>query len=65
MSETLDKGQSRRDLSVEELNALLANKQTIPCKTLITAYGYKAYYSNTLQLPVADLLREINKPETP
>jgi hypothetical protein len=65
LSETLDKGQSRRDLSVEELNALLANKKTIPCKALITAYGYRPYYSNSMQLPVADLLREINKPTAP
>lgn len=50
---------------IAELNRLLANKQTIPCKAVITAYGYKPYYSNTLQLPVADLLREINKTETP
>lgn len=62
MSELSNGGGSRRDLSVAELNHLLANKQQIPCKVVITAYGYKPYYSNTMNIPVADLLREINKP---
>ncbi|WP_277594033.1 hypothetical protein [Pseudomonas chlororaphis] len=63
--ETPNNGQSNTFLSQSKLNELLTNKQSIPCKAVITAYGYKAYYSNTLQLPVAELLRGINKPETP
>ncbi|MHA3736856.1 hypothetical protein ACXR0M_14445 [Pseudomonas sp. Eth.TT006] len=62
LSETSSNRNSERELSVEELNQLLANKQQIPCKVVVTAYGYKTYYSNTMNLPVADLLREINKP---
>ncbi|PKA72794.1 hypothetical protein ATI02_5886 [Pseudomonas baetica] len=60
--ETSDNRSSERDLSVAEMNQLLSNKKHIPCKVVITAYGYKPYYSNTMIIPVADLLREINKP---
>ncbi|MEO6678011.1 MAG: hypothetical protein ABIO21_11600 [Pseudomonas sp.] len=63
LSETRNKGTSRRNLSVDELNSILANKTDIPCKVVITAYGYKPYYSNTMHIPTADLLREINKPK--
>lgn len=62
MVETSSDRSSERNLSVAELNHLLSNKQQIPCKVVVTAYGYKPYYSNTLHIPVADLLREINKP---
>ncbi|VVQ18592.1 hypothetical protein PS925_04463 [Pseudomonas fluorescens] len=62
MSELSNGGGSQRDLSASELNQLLSNKQQIPCKVVVTAYGYKPYYSNTMNIPVADLLREINKP---
>ena len=62
MSEVSNGGGSRRDLSTTELNHLLSNQQHIPCKVVVTAYGYKPYYSNTLYIPVADLLRQINKP---
>jgi hypothetical protein len=60
--ETSSNRSSERNLSVVELNNLLANKQQIPCKVVVTAYGYKPYYSKAMNLPVADLLREINKP---
>ncbi|WP_339451025.1 hypothetical protein [Pseudomonas sp. EA_5y_Pfl2_R50] len=63
LSETSSDRSTERDLSAPELNHLLANKQQIPCKVVVTAYGYKPYYSNTMNIPVADLLREINKPE--
>lgn len=62
MVETSSDRSSERNLSVAELNHLLSKKQQIPCKVVVTAYGYKPYYSNTLHIPVADLLREINKP---
>lgn len=64
LSETRNKGTSRRNLSVSELNSMLANKADIPCKVVITAYGYKPYYTNTLHIPTTDLLREINKPKS-
>lgn len=62
ITETSSDRSTERDLSASELNHLLANKQQIPCKVVVTAYGYKPYYSNTMNIPVADLLREINKP---
>lgn len=61
--ETSSDRSSQRYLSTTELNNLLSNKNQIPCKVVITAYGYKPYYSNTMNIPTADLLREINKPE--
>ncbi|MEG0066447.1 MAG: hypothetical protein RR740_17790 [Pseudomonas sp.] len=64
ITETSDNRSSERDLSVAEMNQLLSNKQQIPCKVVVTAYGYKPYYSNTMHIPVADLLREINKPRS-
>jgi len=60
--ETSSDRSSDRNLSAVELNQLLSGKQQIPCKVVVTAYGYKPYYSNTMNLPVADLLREVNKP---
>lgn len=45
------------------LYALLSQRKSVPCKVVVTAYGYKPYYSNTMNIPTADLLREINKPE--
>ncbi|MFL9850712.1 hypothetical protein [Pseudomonas chlororaphis] len=53
------------ELNIQTLDRLLAGKKTIPCKAIITAYGYKTYYSKPMELPVKDLLREINKPKTP
>jgi len=61
ISETSSNRSSERYLSVAEINQLLSGKQQIPCKVVVTAYGYKPYYSNTMNLPVADLLREGNK----
>ncbi|MFJ4605442.1 hypothetical protein [Pseudomonas atacamensis] len=61
--ETSSDRSSQRHLSTTELNNLLYNKTQIPCKVVITAFGYKTYYSNTMNIPTADLLREINKPE--
>ncbi|VVP20467.1 hypothetical protein [Pseudomonas fluorescens] len=64
LRQTQNNGTSQEYLSVDELNSLLSAKQQIPCKVVVTAYGYKPYYSNTMHIPVADLLREINKPRS-
>jgi hypothetical protein len=45
------------------LETLLAGQESIPCQVYITAYGFKAYYTNTVYIPAADLiirLKEIN-----
>ncbi|MFA2533205.1 hypothetical protein [Pseudomonas chlororaphis] len=63
LNETPNNGQSKTYLSKNQLNKLLANKQSIPCKVVITAYGYNPYYSMPMELPVKDLLREIRKPK--
>ncbi|WP_238344750.1 hypothetical protein [Pseudomonas sp. SWRI81] len=63
LRQTPDNGSTQDNLSVPELNALLSQRKSVPCKVVVTAYGYKPYYSNTMNIPTADLLREINKPE--
>ncbi|WP_426235880.1 hypothetical protein [Pseudomonas sp. TWP3-2] len=62
VTETSSSRSSERNLSPAEINQLLSGKQQIPCKVVVTAYGYNPYYSNTMNIPVADLLREVNKP---
>jgi hypothetical protein len=64
LRKTKSNGSSEGDLSVAELHVLLSNRTSVPCKVIITAYGYNAYYSNTLHIPTTDLLREINKPKS-
>ncbi|KPN91671.1 hypothetical protein AL066_15555 [Pseudomonas nunensis] len=59
---TIKNGTGDDDLSIKEINSILLNKSSIPCKAVLTAYGYKPYYSNVMNVPVADLLREVNKP---
>ena len=43
------------------IHRLLAGKTSIPCKLSITAFPYNAYYSKTMQLPVAQVLSEVAK----
>jgi hypothetical protein len=62
LRQTVNNGSTQEFLSTQELNGLLSGKLQVPCKVVITAWGYKPYYSNTMNLPVADLLREVNKP---
>ncbi|QBF26946.1 hypothetical protein EXN22_15075 [Pseudomonas tructae] len=47
------------DLLKPAIQRLLAGKSTIPCKLSITAFAYQAYYSKTMQVPVAQLLAEV------
>ncbi|WP_085639233.1 MULTISPECIES: hypothetical protein [unclassified Pseudomonas] len=43
---------TQRDLNdYDAIRPLLASQATIPCKVRITAYGYEAYYTNTLLIP--------------
>ncbi|MFJ2488514.1 hypothetical protein [Pseudomonas sp. NPDC087639] len=51
-----EKKRSSTYLSREELEKLLVGKQSIPCKVVITATGYKAYYTQSMFIPVADIL---------
>ncbi|CAM3815913.1 hypothetical protein PSWA111526_12865 [Pseudomonas wadenswilerensis] len=43
------------------IHRLLEGKTSIPCKLSITAFAYNAYYSKTMQLPVAQVLSEVAK----
>lgn len=43
---------TQRDLNdYDAIKPLLESQTSIPCKIRITAYGYKAYYTNTLLIP--------------
>ncbi|WP_445178061.1 hypothetical protein [Pseudomonas sp. McL0111] len=43
----------------EAIRPRLANQSSIPCKVRITAYGYKAYYTNTLFVPTKQITEQI------
>ncbi|MPR03921.1 hypothetical protein [Pseudomonas kitaguniensis] len=43
------------------LENLLAGQQSIPCQVYITAYGFKAYYTNTVYIPTAELITHLKK----
>lgn len=43
----------------EAVRPLLTNKAFIPCKVRITAYGYAAYYTNTLIIPTKRITEQI------
>ncbi|MBI6680513.1 hypothetical protein [Pseudomonas viridiflava] len=45
------------------LENLLAGQESIPCQVYVTAYGFKAYYTDTVYIPTANLvthLKEMN-----
>jgi len=48
-------------MSNDELKALLARQQSIACKVRINSYSYKIYLSKVMEIPVEDLMREVNK----
>jgi hypothetical protein len=55
-SVTNDQGTSDDDLSSQEVNRLLADRTTIPCKVVMTIYLSKPYYSKTMHVPAKALL---------
>jgi hypothetical protein len=55
-SETTDEGRSDRFIDQRRFNEALAGRTTVPCKVVMTAYGYRAYFSNTLMLPAGEVL---------
>lgn len=57
--ENLNEGRSSRMLFAEDLQRILQGKQSVPCVYTATAYGFKAYRSATMQVPVADIFREV------
>ncbi|MFI8744377.1 hypothetical protein ACIGKL_04380 [Pseudomonas sp. NPDC077186] len=59
--ENLNDGRSYRDLKAPELREILSVRQSVPCVYWATAYGFKPYRSGILQVPVADILREMDK----
>ncbi|MBB4866544.1 hypothetical protein HNP46_005449 [Pseudomonas nitritireducens] len=54
--ETADEGGTYRYLRRERLVELLGARSSIPCKVKISALGYKAYYSKSFSLPMAEVL---------
>lgn len=57
--ENMNGGRSRRTLNTDELQRILQGKQFVPCVYTATAFGFKAYRSATMRLPVADIFREV------
>jgi hypothetical protein len=43
------------------LEALLAGQESVPCQVYITAYGFKAYYTNTVYIPTANLITHLKE----
>ncbi|QXH49528.1 hypothetical protein KSS94_16400 [Pseudomonas fakonensis] len=62
LSLTLDEGGSQRDLDSTELRHMLAQRESVPCKARIANFIYKIYFSHSMWIPTADILREIDKP---
>ncbi|WP_231674598.1 hypothetical protein [Pseudomonas quasicaspiana] len=53
---------TQRDLNdYDSFKPLLASQTSIPCKVRITAYGYKAYYTNTLLIPSRLMIEKMFK----
>ncbi|MDH1261838.1 hypothetical protein [Pseudomonas sp. GD03944] len=59
--ENINEGRTQRPLEAQELRMALSAKQSVPCIARFTAYGFKAYYSDVLRIPVRDILRELDK----
>lgn len=57
--ENLNEGRSSRMLHADELRRILQGKQFVPCVYTATAFGFKAYRSATMRVPVADIFREV------
>lgn len=43
----------------EAIKPLLLTQPSVPCKVRITAYGYNAYYSNTLLIPTTAIINTV------
>ncbi|MCV4264491.1 hypothetical protein [Pseudomonas capsici] len=54
-------GSQRQHNDFEAIRPLLAKQESVPCKVRITAYGYKAYFTNTLFIPSAIIIEQISK----
>ncbi len=57
--ESVNNGSSSNELDDKFVRTLLAAKETIPCKLLMTIYFSNAYYSETMLIPTAALLKAI------
>ncbi|MDH1261839.1 hypothetical protein [Pseudomonas sp. GD03944] len=59
--ENINDGRSYRDLKVQDLREILGARQSVSCVYWAAAYGFKPYRSGILQIPVADIFRELDK----
>lgn len=62
-SETKDGGISDSFIYKDRFKKLTAGLESVPCKVYMTSFGFKAYYSSSMMVPLADLLPLI--PEKP
>lgn len=55
-----EKKRTSKYLSRDAIKGLLKDKQMIPCKVVVTATGYKAYYTKSLFIPIADVFSALS-----
>lgn len=60
-SESILNGNSERNLPPEDIRALLAGKDYIPCRFSASATLIETYFSNEMRIPVADIFRAISE----
>lgn len=58
-AQTNSQGTSFDYLSADDISEQLAERTSLPCKVKITLFPYRAYYSNTLNVPVQQVLEAI------
>jgi hypothetical protein len=55
--ETFNKDTTRKYISGEELKRILGHREKIPCKVVMTIYLSNPYYSATMWVPSAEILK--------
>lgn len=59
--ESIDGGSGSRFIRKEVLLSLLSKQQYIPCRVTLTAFLYKAYYSNVMYVPTTRIIAQVEK----
>lgn len=61
--QTLDQGTSEQYLESDEVRKLLARRQVIACRVVMTIYLGQPYYSRTMQMPVREIVAGLDAEE--
>ncbi|MCF5706370.1 hypothetical protein GIV19_03600 [Pseudomonas syringae] len=54
-------GDQRNQNDYDAIKPLIEKQDVIPCRVRITAYGYNAYYTNTLSIPVPLIMEKMSR----